>query len=101
MYVAAIGRDIHIIKTSFHRAAAHFCAAALFTVKSPFRIMASPGRDRFSPRRGEMSLQVTKRGTDVAQRQKGESGERSETEGVSYAKKPRGAGVLSGAGCKL
>jgi hypothetical protein len=26
----------------------------------------SPGRDRFSPRRGEMSPQVTKRGTDVA-----------------------------------
>jgi hypothetical protein len=26
----------------------------------------SPGRDRFSPRRGEMSPQVTKRKTDVA-----------------------------------
>ncbi len=31
-------------------------------------------RDRFSPRRGEMSPQVTKRGTDVAQRQKGGAG---------------------------
>ncbi len=42
--------------------------------KLPLRGKTSPGRDRFSPRRGEMSLQVTKRGTDVAQRQKGESG---------------------------
>ena len=34
--------------------------------KLPLRGKTSHGRDRFSPRRGEMSLQVTKRGTDVA-----------------------------------
>ena len=50
--------------------------------KAPPQRTTSPGRDRFSPRRGEMSPQVTKRGADVAQRQKGESVERSETGGV-------------------
>ena len=33
--------------------------------KAPSQRTTSPGRDRFSPRRGEMSPQVTKRGTDV------------------------------------
>ena len=50
--------------------------------KAPSQRTTSPGRDRFSPRRGEMSPRVTKRGTDGAQRQKGESVERSETGGV-------------------
>ena len=33
--------------------------------EAPSQRTTSPGRDRFSPRRGEMSPQVTKRGTDV------------------------------------